>query len=74
LLLIQVQTSLDPEDGGRYTIKRYTSRKQASDDGLVNELVELQPLNPEFTSIKLTAEDAIDLRVIGEFVCVLDES
>jgi len=74
LLLIQVQTSLDPEDGGRYTIKRYTSRKQASDDGLVNELVELQPLNPKFTSIKLTAEDAIDLRVIGEFVCVLDES
>ena len=74
LLLIQVQTSLDPEDGGRYTIKRYTSQKQLSVDHLGNERVELQPLNPEFTSITLSAEDAVDLRVIGEFVCVLDES
>ena len=74
LLLIQVQTSVDPEDGGRYTIKRYTSQKQLSEDHLVNERVELQPLNPEFISIKLSAEDAVDLRVIGEFVCVLDES
>ena len=74
MLLIQVQTSLDPEDGGRYTIKRYTSQKQLSVDHLGNERVELQPLNPEFTSITLSAEDAVDLRVIGEFVCVLDES
>ena len=74
LLLIQVQTSLDPEDGGRYTIKRYTSQKQLSEDQFVTERVELKPLNPEFTSIKLSAEDAVDLRVIGEFVCVLDES
>mgnify|MGYP002630241702 CR=1 FL=1 len=74
LLLIQMQTSLDPHDGGRYTIKRYTSQKQLIEDHLVNERVELQPLNLEFTSIKLSGEDAVDLRVIGEFVCVLDES
>lgn len=74
LLLIQVQTSLDPEDGGRYTIKRYTSQKRLGEDHLANERVELQPLNPEFTSIKLSTADAVDLRVIGEFVSILDQS
>ena len=61
----------DPHDGGRYTVKRYKSVKVATADGLVNALVQLEPLNPEFTRIELTPDDAVDLRVIGEFVCVV---
>ncbi len=45
--------------------------KHANEEGLVNELIQLEPLNLEFASIKLTPENAVDLRVIGEFVCVL---
>lgn len=71
LLLIQCQTQGDPHDGGRYTVKRYKSVKVATADGLVNALVQLEPLNPEFTRIELTPDDAVDLRVIGEFVCVV---
>ena len=73
LLLIQCQTHLDPHDGGRCTVKRYKSVKHANEDVLVNELVTLEPLNPEFSPIQLTPENAVDLRVIGEFVCVLCE-
>jgi superfamily II DNA or RNA helicase/diadenosine tetraphosphate (Ap4A) HIT family hydrolase/SOS-response transcriptional repressor LexA len=73
LLLVQVNTHLDPEDGGRYTVKRYHSTKIASEDGWQHETIELQPLNPAFPPIQLTAQDAQDLRVIGEFVAVIEQ-
>ncbi len=72
LLLIQCQTHLDPEDGGRYTVKRYKSTKASSEEGWMHETVELQPLNPAFEPIRLSGEDSADLRVIGEFVRVID--
>lgn len=70
-LLVQVNTHLDPEDGGRYTIKRYQSTKKNYEDGWQHESIELQPLNPEYPAIPIAPEDAEDLRVIGEFVSVL---
>lgn len=72
LLLIQCQTQFDPEDGGRYTVKKYRSTKVATEEGWMHETAELLPLNPEKTPIRLTAENTVDLRVIGEFVRVLD--
>src|SRR5690606_5831265 len=33
LVLVQVHKHFDPEDGGRYTVKRYRSTKQSSEDG-----------------------------------------
>ncbi len=72
LLLIQCQTQHDPVDGGRYTVKKYKSAKLATDEGWSHESVELQPLNPEFPSIQISADDTTDLRVIGEFVRVVD--
>ncbi len=72
LLLIQCQTQHDPEDGGRYTVKKYQSTKVITEDGWSHETVELRPLNPEKTPIQLTADNTADLRVIGEFVRVLE--
>jgi len=72
LLLIQCQTQFDPEDGGRYTVKKYQSTKVATDEGWMHETVELLPLNPEKTPIRLTTENTVDLRIIGEFVRVLE--
>ena len=72
LLLIQCQTQHDAEDGGRYTVKQYHSKKVAGEDGWGHETVELRPLNPEKTPILLTADNTADLRVIGEFVRVLE--
>ena len=71
LLLIQCQTQFDPEDGGRFTVKKYKSSKVPTSDGWTHESVELQPLNPAFQAIHITGDDTADLRVIGEFVRVL---
>lgn len=72
LLLIQCQTQFDPEDGGRFTVKKYKSSKVPGSDGWAHESVELQPLNPAFDAIQITGDDTADLRVIGEFVRVLE--
>jgi superfamily II DNA or RNA helicase/diadenosine tetraphosphate (Ap4A) HIT family hydrolase/HKD family nuclease/SOS-response transcriptional repressor LexA len=72
MLLIQCQTQFDPEDGGRFTVKRYKSSKVPTSDGWTHESVELQPLNPTFKAIELTGDNTADLRVIGEFVRVLE--
>ncbi len=73
LVLVQVNTHADPEDGGRYTVKKYQSTKRLSDNGWEHESIELQPLNPDpkFKPIKITADDADSMRIIGEFVAVL---
>jgi Peptidase S24-like len=73
LVLVQVNTHTDPEDGGRYTVKKYQSIKRSSNDGWEHETIELQPLNPDpiFKPIKVTAGDADSMRIIGEFVAVL---
>ncbi len=73
LLLVQVNTHIDPEDGGRYTIKRYHSTKTSDEDGWQHQTIELQPLNPEYPTIHISPEDAEDIRIIGEFVSVIRE-
>ena len=73
LLLVQVNTHIDPEDGGRYTIKRYHSTKRSDEEGWQHQTIELQPLNPEYSTIHISADEADDLRIIGEFVSVIRE-
>ena len=72
LVLMLVNTHLDREDGGRYTVKRYHSTKTAAEDGWQHEAVKLQPLHPAFATIQLSADDAQDVRVIREFVAVIE--
>lgn len=73
LLLVQVNTHLDPEDGGRYTVKRYHSTKRVDEDGWAHQTIELQPLNPDpaYRPIPITEDDAESIRVVGEFVGVI---
>lgn len=72
LLLVQVNTHADPEDGGRYTVKRYHSLKQATNDGWVHESIRLEPLNKSYQPIEISSEEAEDVRVVGEFIRVID--
>ena len=71
LLLLQANSHLDPEDGGRYTVKKYVSTKRMSEEGWEHDTVELVPLNPEYNPIVITPESADGIRVIGEFVEVV---
>ena len=53
----------------RYTIKRYKSVKRQSDEEWEHETIRLEPLNPEYKAWELSPSD---IRVVGEFVRVLD--
>lgn len=71
LLLVQLNTFTDPEDGGRYTVKRYHSTKRSNEYGWEHQTIELQPFNPDFSLIQVDEQSAADLRVLGEFLAVL---
>jgi superfamily II DNA or RNA helicase/diadenosine tetraphosphate (Ap4A) HIT family hydrolase/HKD family nuclease/SOS-response transcriptional repressor LexA len=72
LLLIQVNEQLDPMEGGRYTVKRYVSQKEKVTDSWQHASIQLQPLNPDYAAITLTPDQSSDLRVLGEFVMVVN--
>jgi len=70
-VLVQLRDATDPETGQRYTVKRYTSEKAEKDDSWRHEKITLEPVNPGFDPIVLTAEDHGELQVIAEFIEVL---
>jgi hypothetical protein len=68
-VLVQLHEYTDPETGGRYTVKRYESKKAASADGAWRHLkVTLRPTNPEFQPIELTGESEDSVLVIAELL------
>jgi phage repressor protein C with HTH and peptisase S24 domain len=71
LLLIQHLGA--SEGGGEFTVKRYTSRKAASEESWRHERIRLEPLNPEFEAWDLDPSELEDgpYRVRGEFLRVL---
>lgn len=70
-LLVQLSTSASPDDGGRYTLKKYHSEKTLAEDGWEHQSIELQPLNSSFPTIVLDANDPDSLRIVGELVTIL---
>ena len=65
----------DPALGGEFSVKNYTSKKTAADDGAWRHReIRLEPLNtdPAFRALVFTPDAAGDLRIIGEFVSVID--
>lgn len=62
----------DPEGGGAYSIKRYHSEKVMTEDSWRHERVVLEPLNPEFQGIEIAEEDAGEIRVVAEWLRVLE--
>ena len=71
-LLVWHQGVADPETGGEFTVKVFTSRKTARPDGGWEHVrVVLKPLNPEFDPIVLTQDDEAAVRVIAELAAVI---
>jgi len=65
----------DPALGGEFSVKRYTSQKTAAPDGTwQHREIRLEPLNPDstFQPLVFAPQAEGELRVIGEFVAVLD--
>ena len=61
------------DDAGRYTVKRYTSRKAVNPEGdWSHEQIRLEPLNPEYEAFDLSGDEfGSRFRVLAEFVAVL---
>lgn len=72
-LLIWHSGVTDPHTGGQYTLKVYTSEKEASTETEWHHTrITLKPLNPAYDPIVLTSKEEGDVRVIAEFVEVLN--
>jgi len=71
-VLVQYRGPADPETGGSFTVKRYSSEKITSaDGGWKHTQIALSPTNPAYHPIVLTDDDAEQVEVIGEMVTVL---
>lgn len=72
IVLVQHRAIHDPETGGSFTLKRYSSEKVAAPGrGWRHTKVTLSPLNPQFQPIVLTAESENDVHIIAEWLGVL---
>jgi SOS-response transcriptional repressor LexA len=72
IVLAQYRGPADPETGGSFTVKRYSSEKERADDGTWRHTrVLLSPINPAYQPIALGPDSADDVAIIAEFVTVL---
>ena len=75
LVLVWHRGCTDPALGGEFSVKKYTSTKTTSPGGRWSHgEIRLKPLNPDPSFADLVFDPASegDLRVVGEFVCVLE--
>jgi len=71
-VLVQYRGAADPDTGGAFTVKRYSSVKESADGNSWRHAgVTLSPTNPEYQPIVLTGDDAANIAVIAELVTVL---
>jgi hypothetical protein len=72
VVLAQHRGPADPDTGGAYTVKRYSSEKESDDEGgWRHTKVTLSPTNPNYSPIILSKRDAESLEIIGESVTIL---
>lgn len=72
IVLVQHNSIADVENGGRYTVKRYTSKKKMNrDETWEHEQITLLPINPEYKPIVISNPEDGNFMVIAEFVRVL---
>lgn len=66
IVLAQYRGTADPETGGSFTVKKYTSSKAHRSAGdLENKNIWLEPLNSEFKPITVKSDE--DVRILAEF-------
>jgi SOS-response transcriptional repressor LexA len=69
IVLAQYRGPQDPDTGGAFTVKRYTSVKTIGAEGeWRHRRITLSPLNPEFEPIILEPRDESDFRVLAEYL------
>ena len=59
----------DSDYGGKYTIKKYYSEKNVTNEGWYHTKVELKPINNDYDVIELNSEQ--EYKTIGLLKCVI---
>jgi superfamily II DNA or RNA helicase/HKD family nuclease/SOS-response transcriptional repressor LexA len=74
ILLIENRDSFDPDFNSAFTVKTYSSEKTITEEGWQHNSIVLKPnsYDASFKSIMINEENSRDMRIIGEFVKVLD--
>jgi SOS-response transcriptional repressor LexA len=72
IVLVALRDSVDPETGGRLTVKLYLSEKIFDEDGgFTHSRLTLKPLNTDYPPIVIEQTEEDVLRFRGEFLRVL---
>ena len=75
IVLVQHNSITDPDTGGKYTVKKYTSKKrQGEDDSFVHEEITLHSLNSSYKPIDIPDSEQGEFMVIAEFIKVMQVS
>ena len=72
IVLVELRGATDPETGGRYTVKRYESKKAGNADSWRHTKITLKPANPEYEPLVLTDVEEDAVRVVAELLEVID--
>jgi superfamily II DNA or RNA helicase/HKD family nuclease len=75
ILLIENRDIQDPDFNSAFTIKTYTSEKNITEENWEHTSIVLRPnsYDTSYQNIKITPENAANMRVVGEFVEILSE-
>ncbi|WP_250656443.1 hypothetical protein [Alkalimarinus coralli] len=76
IVLVENYGKNDEEYNSSFTVKTYASEKRATEDGeWEHSVILLRPnsTDPNFKDIVLHEDDCENMRIVGEFVAVLDE-
>jgi DUF2075 family protein len=73
VVIVQTRDVQDPDMGGQYTVKIYSSEKTAAKDSWSHNSIHLEPASLDFNFKPIILEpDALnELRVLGEFVAII---
>ena len=75
VVLVQHSSISDPDTGGSYTVKKYTSKIKHAEDGTwQHEEITLKPLNPEYSDIVIPNAEDEEFVVVAEVVGKCAES
>lgn len=75
ILLIENRDSFDPDFNSAFTVKTYSSEKTISEEGWQHNSIVLKPnsYDKSFQNILVTEENSSEMRIIGEFIQVLND-
>jgi 2-polyprenyl-3-methyl-5-hydroxy-6-metoxy-1,4-benzoquinol methylase len=72
IVLVALRDSVDPETGGKLTVKRYHSEKRFdADGGFTHSRITLRPLNTDYQPIVIEQAEEGVLRLRGEFLRIV---